>query len=342
MPELSIIIPIVGQQQDFENTLISVLENRPHDCEIIVVCDEQYDDPYALGDEVTFVEARCDAGLVERFTLGVGQSRAELVHLLSGTSRVTAGWTTAALAHFRRPRVATVVPIVVDHQRPSRTVAAGVALTAGGRRRLRRRLPRHITGARETTLAAPLVATFLRKSAYQLVGGLDAAVGDSFADVDLAARLRHAGYLSVIEPESRLSHDGPLRAAAKAEFQGRQEERLFWRNAPTFGWGCALRRHPPAVAWRLLGRPLPWHVAQQLGGRVAALADVRDFRKHHRKLASIRGLANGIGEPEAAGHNASDSPRIDKSHEPVVFAIESHRMSSRRLTSQIPRRSQVA
>jgi GT2 family glycosyltransferase len=357
VPELSIIIPVVGQQQDFENTLISVLENRPHDCEIIVVCDERYDDPYALGDEVTFVEARREAGLVERLALGVGESRAELVHLLGDGSRVTAGWTTAALAHFRRPRVATVIPIVVDQRRPSRSVAAGAELTAGGRRRLHRRLPRRAKSAHETTLAAPLVAAFLRKSAYQLVGGLDATVGDALADVDLGARLRHAGYLSVIEPESRLSHDGPLSSTVPAESQGRaeslgrQQERLFWRNAPTFGWGRALRRHPLAVAWRLLQRPLPWHVAEQLGGRVAALADLRDFREHYRKLAGIRGLANVMGEPESASesvsHDASDSLPADERQRDVfsmqtALAMETHRRSNRRPLSGRQQRSRAA
>ena len=344
MPELSIIIPVADEsqatEQSFEDLLVSVLENRPDDCEIIVVRDERYGDPYALGDEVTFVEARREAGLVERFTVGIGASRAELVHLLSGATRVTTDWTTAALSHFRRPRVAAVVPVLFDHRRPERTVAAGVALTAGGGRRLRRRLPRHTTNAHETDLAAPLVAAFFRKSAYQLVGGLDVTVGDVLADVDLSARLRHAGYISVIEPDTRLTHDGPVTNAG--EVDARYEERLFWRNVPTFGWTRALRKHPLAVAWRLLRRPLPWHVAQALTGRAAALTEIRQLREHYRKLAGIQGLANVMGEPETEGLDAGTIEVVDQFDKPAVLTIESHRPSNRRTASRTPRRSRAA
>ena len=56
MPRLSCVIPAVGTTQDLETTLVSVLEKRPDDCEIIVVLNESYADPYGLKDEVRFVE----------------------------------------------------------------------------------------------------------------------------------------------------------------------------------------------------------------------------------------------------------------------------------------------
>lgn len=340
MPELSIIIPVADDAQAFEDTLVSVLENRPDDCEVIVVRDERYDDPYALADEVKFVQARREAGLVERFSVGVGASRAELVHLVSGRARVTDRWTATALTHFHHPRVAAVVPIVVDDANPKRGVAAGAALLAGGHRRLRRSLPRKTNSAHETDLAATLVAAFFRKSAFQLVGGLDVAVGDALADVDLAARLRHAGYLSVIEPEARLTHVGPLPASVVGEPDPRCEERLFWRSAPTFGWGRALWQHPVSVAGRLLTRP--WQVVGQLAGRAAVLSEIRQLREHHRRLAGIRGLASAMGEAATDEQDAGDSPRVERIKEPAVIAIDSHRDHSRPTTQQGRRRSRAA
>lgn len=35
-PRLSIVIPAVSSAEDLEQTLVSVLENRPDDCEIVV------------------------------------------------------------------------------------------------------------------------------------------------------------------------------------------------------------------------------------------------------------------------------------------------------------------
>ena len=51
VPRLSIIIPHRNDQL-LEETILSVLENRPRDCEIIVAHDGSYCDPYQLVDEV--------------------------------------------------------------------------------------------------------------------------------------------------------------------------------------------------------------------------------------------------------------------------------------------------
>ena len=57
MPRLSIVIPVLGDPQQLDDTLLSVLENRPANCEILVVHNQPYHDPYNLSDEVRFVEA---------------------------------------------------------------------------------------------------------------------------------------------------------------------------------------------------------------------------------------------------------------------------------------------
>jgi len=53
--QLSIVIPATGTQEQLDQTLVSVLENRPSDCEVIVPHAFDYKDPYDLHDEVTFV-----------------------------------------------------------------------------------------------------------------------------------------------------------------------------------------------------------------------------------------------------------------------------------------------
>jgi len=60
VPRLSIVIPCLGGAAEFDATLVSVLQHRPADCEVLVIHNEPYDDPYALGHEVRFVECRSD------------------------------------------------------------------------------------------------------------------------------------------------------------------------------------------------------------------------------------------------------------------------------------------
>ena len=57
MPRLSIVIPVLGDPQQLDDTLLSVLENRPARCEIVVVHNRPYHDPYHLCEEVRFIQA---------------------------------------------------------------------------------------------------------------------------------------------------------------------------------------------------------------------------------------------------------------------------------------------
>jgi hypothetical protein len=75
------VIPCQGGAAEFDGTLVSVLQNRPADCEIVVVHRDPYDDPYGLGSEVRFI--RSDGHqLVGLANLGIEQARGEVVHLL--------------------------------------------------------------------------------------------------------------------------------------------------------------------------------------------------------------------------------------------------------------------
>lgn len=71
MPRLSIIIPVAGNLTSLEDTLLSVLENRPDGAEVLVVLDEPYDDPYELKGEIRFLEAAAGASFVESVNLGI-------------------------------------------------------------------------------------------------------------------------------------------------------------------------------------------------------------------------------------------------------------------------------
>lgn len=125
---LSILIPFRGATAPLEETLLSVLENRPADCEILVGLCQPYDDPYGLADELTFVDL---AGLSTADALNalVRHAQAPVVHVLSCGVTVCEGWTEPALAAFRALPVAAVAPAVVTAERSERVHCLGLGNT---------------------------------------------------------------------------------------------------------------------------------------------------------------------------------------------------------------------
>ena len=64
MFSLACIIPVIGDTEGLETTLLSVLERRTDDCEVLVVLNSPYSDPYRLQGEIQFLQAPQGTGLV--------------------------------------------------------------------------------------------------------------------------------------------------------------------------------------------------------------------------------------------------------------------------------------
>ncbi len=134
VPRLAIIVSAGGSTESLESTLVSVLEHRPPDCEILVALTGKYADPYQLQDEVRFVQAAPRTGAVAAIRDAIAASRAPFIHVLAGGCTVTEGWVEPALARFGDRNLASVAPLVLDARRPERLLAAGVGYRASGRR----------------------------------------------------------------------------------------------------------------------------------------------------------------------------------------------------------------
>ena len=120
------IIPVVGTADRLEGTLVSVLEHRPDNCEVIVVLNTSYDDPFELRGEIQFIEAPPATGLVGCINFGIAAATAPIVHVLASGFEASNGWLEKATQHFSDPRVAAVTPIVYDAAERDRLIAAGV------------------------------------------------------------------------------------------------------------------------------------------------------------------------------------------------------------------------
>ena len=113
IPRVSVVVPLQRDEKLFEETLLSVLENRADGCEILAVHNGTYSDPFDLGDEVRFVVAR-SSNLVDLIRDAFDATHAGIVHVLGTGIRATPDWTLAAIDAFSDNNVAAVIPSLAD------------------------------------------------------------------------------------------------------------------------------------------------------------------------------------------------------------------------------------
>lgn len=195
-------MPLLGDLARFEASLISVLENRPQHCEVIVCHDGSYDDPFDLCDEVEFANADSDE-LVDLVQAGTRVASGRFVHVLGDSLEATLGWTDAALEKFEHADCGSVTPVIWNAD-SDRIMAAGWQDTAG-------RLGKAIGQGKKDAakLRVKVAGAFLNGSFWrrELLGSLQDAISTSDVTEATAAyeyAARDAGWRCVIAPESNL------------------------------------------------------------------------------------------------------------------------------------------
>ena len=309
MPRLSIVIPLTGNVQQMEDTLVSVLENRPDNCQVVVVMNEVYADPYDLKNEVCFVYAPIGCKPVECINRGLDAAGGEIVHILTAGAEVGPGWAEAAIAHFHDPNIAAVAPLILRPDDPHRVVSAGSEYRDGGsvRRAAHGRRIAEIGHAVRSTLGPDRLAGFYRKSSLDLVDRFCGETGAAFATVDLALKLREAGGECVFDPNCRVYAHESIAAAEPVATQALQAERLFWRWAPSRGWLRSLPAHALHLAWETLsGCPRPSMFARLLG-RFLGLCGFGLHGRHRRQMAQLRRRASYAHSAHAPTMSTPDS-----------------------------------
>jgi hypothetical protein len=309
MSRLAIVIRAVGGIESLERTLVSVLENRPADSEIVVALDRPYSDPYELKGEVRFVQATHRSAPVDCVNQALDATRAPFVHLLSSGCTVTAGWTEPALARFGDRQIAAVAPLVMDAERSTHILAAGLRYHRGGRRSLNGRGETERCSATQPSIVGACgFAAFYRTAALELVGGMSPALGLAQADVDLALTLAQAGLNCVLEPNSRVFADPDTDALETPFRESLHEERLFWRNLPRSGRGSAVVAHLGLVAVEIARGLVRPTTCLRLAGRALACCQIGHYARHHATLDRLR-------ENVRDANNARQDTRVDASHE---------------------------
>ena len=316
-PELSIVVPAPADVGALEETLVSVLENRPTDAEVVVAVGCDYADPWDIREEVRFVQAPHGSSLTACTNLGIAAATGRVVHVLAAGWRATDGWTDGPMAHFARGGVAAVVPLVVGEG--DRVVAAGIRTTCGGRRVAIGGPSRSVAtfdAARIPRPAAPLLeAGFWSADLLAATAGFATDCGEWLADADMAAALACSGGEVVLEPAS-LVVGGPMRSQPGAFMGGLQAERLFWRGLTAGAMLPALVAHGIETL-RHAAASAPFGTVPMLVGRLVGLLQFGAHAARARQLAAVRQAADGAADARTL--------RIDAAHERLA---RPHRQAS--------------
>ena len=284
IPRLSIVIPMTTGAGDLEDTLVSVLENRPDESEIVVVLAGQYADPWNIRDEVRFVQAPANASLVSCVNLGIAASEAAVIHVLTASWRATPGWTAAPLETLEAGEAGAVVPVV---DRAGRTVSTGVRCARGGRRQ----------AAADDAMAPCLEVGFWRADVLDMAGhGFTLVCGDDCADTDMAVTLDRMGCPVTVEPASRVEC-GAERRRANPFTAGLHAERLFWRSLGGESLLSALPLHLFEVLRHSVARG-PLGMVPALAGRLVGLMQFGAYRQRYQQLRDLAAAAAESGSGE--------------------------------------------
>jgi GT2 family glycosyltransferase len=324
VPRLSIVIPCPGGGEQFEETLVSVLQNRPDDCEVLVIYPGVYSDPYNLRGEVDFVEAPLGATLLELVNIGFESAGGEVVHVLQCGVEVDEGWTTDVTQRFDSPQVGAVSPQLLGKQTDF-PATIGVSYGLGGHRRVCCIDPARKRGTEQShvVLGPTLVAAFYRRDAVLSVGGVDVTLGEELADVDLALSLQEAGYCTVVAPSSRTYYRPVLRLRERDEFdEARRAERLFWKHAAVEGWFRSLVSH----AWRIAAETLVSfprrRVLARLRGRIRGCRERAPVSRPASRQGQAR--ASSVGPRTVHSLATSTSPQPATKRNRIAAGVERH------------------
>ena len=325
-PRLSIVIPTPTDTAAMEETLVSVLEHRPDDCEIVVALACEYADPWNIREEVRFVQAPAGSSLVSCVNLGMAASEGDVVHILAAGWRATEGWTDLPLERFEDDDVGAVVPLGVAADDLERVVSAGVRCAVGGRRidvaadtKWRKAIASGTLPTGATVPQGPVLeAGFWRSDLLAMTGrGFTTACGDAAADADMAVTLARSGRRVVVEQHSRVV--APAVTTSKVRrpsFQaGLHAERLFWRSVAGSSFVSALVLHVVEIVRHAFARA-PLGTVPMLVGRLVAFLQFGDSMARYRQLRSVMAAA---GE-RAASQTAEEQRtiRIDAPHAGVA------------------------
>lgn len=273
IPQLSIVIPVTNDMAAFEASLVSVLENRPERCELIVPHDGGYDDPFDLGDEVRFVDA-ASGSLVDQVNQGAQQARGRFLHVVAEGVLATAGWTDAAMELLNDPDIGCVAPTIRETFETADGLGDIVAcgwsdtpsrlcdpLAAGSDAPSRREI---------ANFGGPyLQASFWRRDLFCSLASAFRGTDATEASYSYGLLTKLAGWNSEIAVDSVMAYDDCLLSWDQSNLDRGRRLRAIRHQLINGGWGTALTAGLRSLAACLAGQV---SMGEAIGQATAPLA----------------------------------------------------------------------
>lgn len=288
---VSIVVPHLGDDAAFEESLVSVLENRPADAEVCVVHDGSYTDPFDLGDEVRFITHDSNS-LPQLVSAAAEIATGRVIHVIGDGVKATEGWTHEALEKFEHEDVAVVSP-VARLSADGKITAAGWTSTTGrletpvasGKSQLDRRDAAAIRGA-------CLTASFWRREALRDVTQAFPTTNADAAQFAWSRLLSRQGWRCALADQSLVIAEphmlglspsrarGSVMRAIEAEIKGDS----FAGSAMSVGMAALSNLIRPSVWSEVTGEAL----SLVLGSKVTRRLDVDAVRSPDDQVETIR------------------------------------------------------
>jgi GT2 family glycosyltransferase len=298
-----VVIPTYNGLELLSRCLASIARHRPPDSSLpieVIVADDASTDGTAAWlvrnhPEVRVVQLERNGGFCAAVNAGIAAARGQFIQVLNNDTVVSARWIEAGLAPFVDPTVGAVAPLVLVSADPRRVDSAGDSYAlAGWPTKRGHGEPAALYSERpvEEVFGASGSSAFYRAEALHCAGGFDPLLGSYYEDVDLAFRLRWAGYRCVFAPACRVRHDVSATydhtSPTLQRRMARNAEIVFWANLPRGLLALAIVPHLAFVAaqglWRMArGRPLPFVLGKL--DAIRSWPTIKSRREQRRELA---------------------------------------------------------
>jgi len=194
VPRLSLIVPFQCDSQALENTLVSVLELRSPDDELLIVHRGEYQDPYGLqGNEAKVLETPASTSLAEQLNIAVKNATGDVLQVVLPGTVLEHDWCVDALAAFDE--------LDVDMIALGVSGSGANSLQYGFEADL---IPQRRATGEASKIAGPLLAgTMIRRSAIECLGGWNTKIPGDLIDFELCLMAKLLGLqVGVVEGSS--------------------------------------------------------------------------------------------------------------------------------------------
>jgi GT2 family glycosyltransferase len=277
---VTIVIPTVGGSSIFRDCLEALANDRRAGARLVVVADRNMpagEIPQDLIDLV--VRAPRNGGFSASCNLGLAEVETELSAIINDDAIVAADWLQIMITELgKNSRVAAIQGLNFQMHEAGKIDGCGITWNDRWQPvQIDHGLDRaSITETQEVFGASATAAVFRHSALLEVATGpnqiFDPNLHTYYDDVDLASRLRSAGYTSLVVPSARAEHAGG--ASSEAALQ--------WRYQQLYG-------NRLLVLARLLGRQFWPRLPQILS------ADLRDFARAvtRRDRLQLTGMTKG-------------------------------------------------